>query len=111
MKTEFFATRTAARNAVEVLNGKFKDFGKDAEPGKRWAVLVDEPEVQNISEPEQAVKNHVQLTESEAAMLARNYGSVNAEQVLTTPNNKRVRVSWRRSLTAVRLTKHLQRLA
>lgn len=43
--THFFSTRTLARNAVESLNGKFKDFGTDAPKGERWAVLVEAVDV------------------------------------------------------------------
>lgn len=37
--TTFFATRTLARNAVEALNGKLKDFGTTAAKGERWGVI------------------------------------------------------------------------
>lgn len=40
LTTHFFGTRTLARNAVEALNGKFKDCGADAPKGERWAVVV-----------------------------------------------------------------------
>lgn len=39
MAITFFASRTLARNAAKELNnGKVKDFGSDADAGKRWAV-------------------------------------------------------------------------
>lgn len=41
MHTNYFDTRTQARNAVAKLNGKFKDFGADAPKGKRWAVISE----------------------------------------------------------------------
>lgn len=41
MNTNYFDTRTQARNAVAKLNGKFKDFGADAPKGKRWAVISE----------------------------------------------------------------------
>lgn len=46
--TNYFDTRTQARNAVESLNGKFKDFGADAPKGQRWAVLTEVPDVPNV---------------------------------------------------------------
>lgn len=41
MHTNYFDTRTQAREAVAKLNGKFKDFGADAPKGKRWAVISE----------------------------------------------------------------------
>ncbi|SOK58290.1 hypothetical protein [Yersinia phage fHe-Yen9-04] len=112
MKTEFFATRTLARNAVEALNGKFKDFGKDAPTGERWGVLVDEvlpvqKEQPVLAEEKSNLDVHLDFlsTVAEDAAKALNQPTgIRGEQTLTTPNKKPVRVMWRRSIVAVRLS-------
>lgn len=96
-QTHFFATRTLARANVDVLNGKLKDFGKDAASGERWAVIVEVPEVK---------PDNRKILE-DASTIENQRPGIIGEQVLKTPNNKPVRVSWRRSMTAVRLAKHL----
>ncbi|SOK58823.1 hypothetical protein [Yersinia phage fHe-Yen9-03] len=113
MKTEFFATRTLARNAVEALNGKFKDFGKDAPTGERWAVLVDE--VLTVQEPEVKSTNElhfdfVNTLADDAAKALNQPTGIRGEQTLTTPNKKPVRVLWRRSMVAVRLSALLSKV-
>lgn len=121
MKAVYFATRTLARNAVEELNGKFKDFGTDAPKGERWAVLVEET-VQNDQTSVQEDSNTSQVTPvqqiteslidySEAIAVLNRPGSVIGEQTLRTPNNKPVRTLWRRNKTAMRLAAHMEATA
>ncbi len=40
MNAQFFSSRTEARNAANAGVGKFKDMGKDAPKGERWAVVM-----------------------------------------------------------------------
>lgn len=125
IQTHYFATRTLARANVEVLNGKLKDFGKDAPTGERWAVLVEVPEVQETvqhSEIElhQSMDSAIDSTIgflkrnsllNDAVDIAKQRPGIIGEQQLKTPNNKPCRVSWRRSMTAVRLANHLAKVS
>lgn len=56
MHTNYFDTRTQARNAVEALNGKFKDFGADAPKGKRWAVISEALNVKMVEVQPEDIK-------------------------------------------------------
>lgn len=109
-QTHFFDTRTLARDNVSVLNGKFKDFGKDAIAGERWAVLVEVPDVQSTID-NIAVNLARSILLDDAAVIAKQPSGIIGEQVLLTPNDKRVTVSWRRRMTPIRLAKHLAKLA
>lgn len=125
IQTHYFATRTLARANVEVLNGKLKDFGKDAPTGERWAVLVEVPEVQETvqhSEIEMhqsmdsAIDSTIDFLKRErlmmdASTITNQRPGIIGEQQMKTPNNKPVRVSWRRSMTAVRLANHLAKVS
>lgn len=74
MNTNYFDTRTQARNAVEALNGKFKDFGADAPKGKRWAVIseavnvkleeVPAEEIQGIPVENNNLQNQIALLQA-----------------------------------------------
>lgn len=111
MKIEFFATRSLARAAANELNGQFKDFGKDSPQGNRWAVEV--PEVsQTMAQAVERYNNSDtwDLLEDASTIESQRPGII-GEQVLKTPNNKPVRVSWRRSMTAVRLANHLAKVS
>lgn len=119
-QTHFFATRTLARANVEVLNGKIKDFGKDAPTGERWAVLVEVPEQNSEIDMNQSMDTAVNSTIDflkrerlmmDASTITSQRPGIIGEQTLKTPNNKPCRVSWRRSMTAVRLAKHLQKVS
>ena len=117
MKTEFFATRDLARNAVEALNGKFKDFGKDAEKGKRWAVQFEEvqeatsetvtPVLEEVKKENIHVSTVNNVSSDDAIAILKRPGSIIGEQTLSTQNKKPVRVLWRRNLTATRLAAHI----
>lgn len=156
MKAIYFSTRTLARNAVSELNGKFKDFGKDAAPGERWAVLVEdhvhfafnetqdkheewkrsEVNIDKLNEindnfigvaTEVLDRNKIQedvnelyqelninglhITPSEAVSTLNRPGSIIGEQLLKTPNKKPVTVFWRRNMTAMRLSHHINQTA
>lgn len=96
--TTFFASRTLARNAVEALNGKVKDFGSTAAKGERWAVIHEEAETvmeEQIQVQEKASgpgigKSYVPADEIKAqiALLARSVQN----------NNSTVRVINRRRM-------------
>lgn len=151
MRTEFFASRTLARNFASENGGKVKDFGKDAAAGERWAVLSEVVEVAPaIPAKEHSVEIHSETTASLAAALkavdvakpapaikdrisflnANNFekkvvevahvavkevrkiiAGIIGEQVLTTPNDKRVRVMYRRSLVPIRLAQSIAKSA
>jgi len=114
IQTHYFATRTLARANVEVLNGKLKDFGKDAATGERWAVLVEVPDEATLLSPAyQETQNlHDQWKVlQDAEVITSQRPGIIGEQVLKTPNNKPVRVSWRRNMTAVRLANHLAKVS
>lgn len=118
MKTVFFDTRTLARNAAKEMNGKFKDMGSNCAAGERWAVLIEEIELSEIECVQQNNQstdpivvhtdavNHI--SRDEAIIALNRPGSIIGEQVLKTPNNKRVNVSWRRNMQATRLAHHIQ---
>jgi len=127
-QTHFFGTRTLARNFLNestAESAKLKDFGKDAATGERWAVLVEVPEVQETvqhSEIEMhqsmdtAIDSTIDFLKRErlmmdASTITNQRPGIIGEQTLKTPNNKPCRVSWRRSMTAVRLAKHLQKVS
>jgi hypothetical protein len=119
IETIFFATRTLAREAATTLNAKVKDFGSTAPKGERWAV-VSEPYIvlpadasdEQIAEAQQTLADlHHDVSPQEAKATLNRPGTIIGEQVLKTPNNKSVRVSWRRSMTAVRLAQHLQKVS
>lgn len=114
IQTHYFATRTLARANVEVLNGKLKDFGSTAPKGERWAVLVEVPEQAVIDSPSyqetQNLRKNWNLI-NDAGIIAKQRPGIIGEQQLKTPNNKPVRVSWRRSMTAVRLANHLAKVS
>lgn len=115
-ETNFFATRTLARNflnASTAESAKFKDFGKDAPTGQRWAVLVEVAEV--TQEVTQAFDpNKIAFLKQEPVKAAPvqepttiTPGSIFASAELQTPNGKPVNVLYRRRMTAVRLYKVL----
>ncbi len=114
IQTHYFATRTLARANVDVLNGKLKDFGSTAPKGERWAVLVEVPDQAVIDSPSyqetQNLHNQWKVLQ-DAEVIASQRPGIIGEQVLKTPNNKPVRVSWRRSMTAVRLANHLAKVS
>lgn len=120
-QTHYFATRTLARANVEVLNGKLKDFGSTAPKGERWAVLV---EVQDVKHSEiemhqsmdTAIDSTIGLLKrhsliNDASIIAKQRPGIIGEQNLKTQKNKPVRVSWRRSMTALRLANHLAKVS
>lgn len=94
MNTNYFDTRTQARNAVESLKGKFKDFGADAPKGKRWAVIsealdfkmveVQPEDLKGIPVPGQNINHDIQ---KEIALLNESIAADNAKPraVLTVP--------------------------
>lgn len=106
----YFNTRSIARSNVEVLNGKFKDFGKDSVTGERWAVIVEVEDIPATVEMSQsmdtAIKNTMDFLKresllSDASIIAKQRPGIISNQVLKTPNNKPVHVSVRRNMTAV----------
>lgn len=154
MRTEFFASRTLARNFASENGGKVKDFGKDAAAGERWAVLSEVVAAVEVAPAipakEHSVEIHSETTASLAAALkavdvakpapaikdrisflnANNFekkvvevahvavkevrniiAGIIGEQVLTTPNDKRVRVMYRRSLVPIRLAQSIAKSA
>lgn len=81
-------------------------------------------EVQQICETSQSERNKFQdnieemrqklsvvITAQEAKTILNRPGSIIGDQVLSTPNNKPVRVSWRRNMTAVKLANHLAKVS
>ncbi len=122
MKAIYFATRTLARNAVNELNGKFKDMGTDAPKGERWAVLVEETpameiqtSIQEENSPSPEMFAEVMQSNlvdfADAVKVLNQPGSIIGEQVLRTPNNKPAKVLWRRNKTAMRLAHHMEATA
>lgn len=120
MKAIYFATRTLARNAVSELNGKFKDFGTDAQTGERWAVLVEEKEEvldrnkiqEDVNELYHSLNiNGLHISAKDADSTLNRPGSIIGEQLLKTPNKKPVNVFWRRNMTAMRLSHHINQTA
>lgn len=114
MNTNYFDTRTQARNAVEALNGKFKDFGADAPKGKRWAVIseavnvkleeVPAEEIKGIPVPVQNnnpdIKNEIALLK--ASIAVPDYVAVVVQKPAETAKNgkgKNVPVLFKKSVT------------
>ena len=89
--TTFFATRTAARNAVEALNGKVKDFGTDAPKGERWGVIHEV--LETAMEEQSQVQEKVSDDEikAEIALLARSV--LNHNSTMRVISRRRVRHS------------------
>ena len=106
MTTTYFRTRDLAKAGVKELNGSFKDFGSTAPKGERWAVLVEVPEVPKSSQElvesmdESIAKTQKylahQLLVQDAAKIAKQPAGIEHQEVLSTPNNKKCLVSWRR---------------
>lgn len=121
-QTHFFGTRTLARNFLNdstADSAKFKDFGSTAPKGERWAVLV-EVQAEPVQELHQSMDEAIVLTQNhlrreillnDAVTIAKQPSGIIGEEVLKTANNKPVRVSYRRSMTAVRLAKHLAKVS
>lgn len=61
MKTKFFATREIARTVAREEGETFKDMGKDAPKGERWAVLFRE--IKDLVENAKAVEMNVPTAE------------------------------------------------
>jgi len=104
----FHATRTAARNHAKEFGGKVKDNGSTAKAGERWEVQVELPPANAIAayNETQQSKQRWDLLQDAETMASIKPGIIGYE-VLKTPNNKPVDVSYRRSMTAVRLRNHL----
>lgn len=66
--TTYFASRTLARNAVDSLNGKFKDFGTTAAKGERWAVIHEEMEEAEVQAAQEATDAEIK---AQIALLSR----------------------------------------
>jgi len=147
MKTEFFATRTIARNFASENGGKVKDFGKDAADGRRWAVLSEAVEVAapvvekhaapsaNLAAALKAVdvvpakkvdvstkikflnptsnveKKVVEVAKVAVQEVRKVIAGIIGEQTLTTGNNKRVRVMYRRNMMPIRLAMSIAKTA
>lgn len=61
MITKFYATRELARTVAREEGETFKDMGKDAPKGKRWAVLFRE--IKDLVENAKAVEMNVPTKE------------------------------------------------
>lgn len=115
-QTHFFGTRTLARNFLNestAESAKLKDFGKDAPTGERWAVLVEvaeRPAEDLHASMDDAIARQrasMFVTPEELDAIAKQPSGIIGEQHLKTPNGKTCVVSWRRSMTPVRLARHL----
>ena len=113
--TNFYATRTLARNAAKELKGKFKDMGADSGSGKRWSVSIEtileevKPEPKTVSTDNKHVHAVSTITRDEALQVLNRPGSIIGEQTLKTPNNNPVSVYWRRNVERTRLAHNLEK--
>jgi len=61
----FFPTRNQAKTALEYIqNGKFKDCGKDAPKGERWAVISQQVVEHNADKIVNPVESNEQLADT-----------------------------------------------
>lgn len=111
-KTEFFATRTLARAYAKEVQGKVQDFGTDSESGKRWGVMVEVEEVQEVIKTEStSISESTLQTLLDADDQKNLSGSIIGEQLLQSPRKRNVQVLWRRNMEIIRLQAHINKTA
>lgn len=87
MITKFYATRDIARRIAKEEGETFKDMGKDAPKGERWAVLFRE--IKDLVENAKAVEMNVPTQEDKALIdeLTAAFAKLDAKPVLTKPDH------------------------
>ncbi len=87
MITKFYATRDLARTVAREEGETFKDMGKDAPKGERWAVLFSE--IKDLVENAKAVEMNVPTQDEKALIdgLTAAFAKLDATPVLQAPKH------------------------